>query len=163
MNFSLVVLPGLLCHPTAGPHGQCRKRSTLFHMFESFCISHGLENTLDRVPWICFLLSVRSVHFIEQNSALIPFPLQLRCKYLFSPLFSVRQFGQCIALNRQVQPFFVGFGNRMVKTLCEQEQKGLVNTALPPLPKIILHKFILQTIGRQQSKDSLLASILWMF
>ena len=66
---------GFASTPTAGPHGQCRKSSTLFHLLESFCISHGLEETCwhssDQFSPECEIRHLR-----KRNSAMYLFPLQ---------------------------------------------------------------------------------------
>ena len=65
------------------------------------------------VPSINFPLSVKYSHFIETNSALYLFLLQLSCKYPFSPLSLARLFSEFQRL--QIQQFPVGFGSRLQK------------------------------------------------
>ena len=105
-------LPGLFCHPTAGPQRQwlCLKRSMLKWCFPTYLKASQAEFAmaqLDKkavgVPGISFLLGVKCIHILHFA------PLQHSCTYPFSPLSSAHQFCLYITSNWQFQQYPVWF------------------------------------------------------
>ena len=89
----LCVIPWQV-HTEGGEKGSC---SSIYLKASLFSMTAALFSMTQKEPVcvlsITFLLSVKYLHFREQNSTLYLFPLQLSCKNVFPQLLLASLFG----------------------------------------------------------------------
>ena len=124
MNLSLMKSTRSSLHPTAGLHGQCWKKSTLFHLLESFslfpetCLC-SLDQFSPECQYVHFMVLCVNMDIswngippcIVSHSNSVPTPGPTQLQISISPLSSGRQFCLNTAPNRQLQQFPVGLGH----------------------------------------------------
>ena len=145
MNFS--VATSTRSHNSSS-HQWCRRKSTLCHLLENFDTVHVLAKAFLGSPDQCREYSLSTIYYTEFHHAPLPTPTQLHLsifstvvRLLNSPVHSLES-----AISKhlcRVWPL-----NHKKLPCAGPGQELSVNIAVPPLPKLPLHKLHLCAIRR---------------